>query len=193
MKIIDLRTAASHIKQACDESRDLNRRSPFFFTVGAGISYPPIPLASEIESECKVVASDYGRTEEPNSPRAIDTYSHWFGTAFPQPIQRQRYLRRFIEGKSISHANLRLAHLLLGQTITNLVVTTNFDDLLSRALTLFGRQHIICDHPNTVERIDPEQNDLQLVHVHGTYWFYDCCNLQGELRERAKASVHTSL
>jgi hypothetical protein len=102
-------------------------------------------------------------------------------------------LRRLIENKPISHANLRLAHLLLGQTITNLVITTNFDDLLSRALTLFGRPHIICDHPNTVERIDPELEDLQLVHVHGTYWFYDCCNLMGELQTRAKPSVHTTL
>jgi tetratricopeptide (TPR) repeat protein len=193
MKILDLRTAASHIKQACDENRESKWRSPFFFMVGAGISHPPVPLASDIEAECKEVALKYGRMELPAGKRALDTYSHWFGTAFPQPIQRQRYLRKLIEGKQISHANLRLAHLLLEKTISNLVVTPNFDDLLSRALTLFGRQHIICDHPNTVERIDPEADDLQLVHVHGTYWFYDCCNLQGELRARANPSIHTNL
>ena len=159
MKTLDIRTAASHIKQACDDSRQSKHRSPFFFLVGAGISHPPIPLASQIESECKAIAAKYKRTDEPAGIRPIDKYSHWFGTAFPQPVQRQTYLRRLIENKPISHANLRLAHLLLGQTISNLVVTTNFDDLLSRALTLFGRSHIICDHPNTVERIDPDRRE----------------------------------
>jgi tetratricopeptide (TPR) repeat protein len=193
MKTLDIKTAASHIKQACDDSRQSKHRSPFFFLVGAGISHPPIPLASEIEAKCKAIAAKHKRTAEPADTRAIEKYSHWFGTAFPQPVQRQTFLRQLIENKPISHANLRLAHLLLGQTITNLVVTTNFDDLLSRALTLFGRPHIICDHPNTVERIDPELQDLQLVHVHGTYWFYDCCNLKGELQTRAKSSFHTTL
>lgn len=193
MKTLDLKTAASHIKQACDEISGPAWRSPFFFLVGAGISHPSVPLASDIEAHCRDVATKYGRTESPVGSHALDTYSHWFGTAFPQPIQRQRYLRKLIENKPISHANLRLAHLLLLRTISNLVVTPNFDDLLSRALTLFGRQHITCDHPNTVERIDPEIGDVQLVHVHGTYWFYDCCNLYGELAERAKPSLHTNL
>src|SRR6266404_1889181 len=192
MKTLDLSSAASHIKQACDDS-GLSSKSPFFFLVGAGISHPSIPLARDIEKECKSLAAKYKRLDEPRGTNAIDTYSHWMGTAFPQPVQRQRYLRRLIEKKPISHANLRLAHLLLKKTLTNLIVTTNFDDLLSRALTLFGEQHIICDHPSTVERIDPEQNDLQLIHVHGTYWFYDCCNLHGELQARAKASANSTL
>jgi tetratricopeptide (TPR) repeat protein len=192
MKSIELSTAASHIKQACEDTRS-STRSPFFFLVGAGISHPSVPLAADIETQCRGVAAKYERLDEPLGTKPIDTYSHWMGTAFPQPVQRQRYLRGLIERKPISHANLRLAHLLLGKTLTNLVVTTNFDDLLSRALTLFGEPHIICDHPSTVERIDPEQNDLQLVHVHGSYWFYDCCNLHGELQARASVSSSTSL
>src|SRR5713226_8499639 len=137
MKILDLKTAASHIKQACHETHHWKHRRPFFFLVGAGISNPPIPLSSEIEAECKSVAVKYKRDDEPTAAQPIDTYSHWFSRAYPQPIQRQAYLRHLIENKPISHANLRLAHLLLDKTITNLVVTTNFDDLLSRALTVF--------------------------------------------------------
>ena len=186
---IDLKTAAGHIKQVCDDSREANERLPFFFLVGAGISHPPIPLAAEIEKNCMAVAHKYGREREPVDKRPIDTYSHWFEQAHPQPAQRQKYLRKLIEGKFISHANFRLAHLLLDQTIANLVVTPNFDDFLSRALTLFGKPHIVCDHPKTVERIDAERDDLQIVHVHGTYWFYDCCNLNGEIEERAQDSA----
>jgi len=185
---IDLKIAVSHIKQVCDDCREANERLPFFFLVGAGISHPPIPLAAEIEENCMAVAHNYGRGSEPVDKRPIDTYSHWFEQAHPQPAQRQKYLRKLIEGKFISHANFRLAHLLLDKTIANLVVTPNFDDFLSRALTLFGKPHIVCDHPKTVERIDVERDDLQIVHVHGTYWFYDCCNLNGEIEERAQDS-----
>ena len=109
-------------------------------------------------------------------------------TAFPQASQRQRYFKGLISDKPISHANFRLAHLLLEKRLATLVVTPNFDDFLSRALDLFGQPHIICDHPYTVERIDPESPEIQIVHVHGTYWFYDCCNLRGEIEARTKDS-----
>ena len=161
--------------------------------MGGGISHPPIPLASEIVEHCKAkVAKECTRTTEPPGKQLIDIYSHWFDQAYPQPSDRQEYLRELIEGKPVSHANLYLAHLLLEKTITNLVVTPNFDDFLSRALTLFGKPHIVCDHPGTVGRIHPDHDDIQIIHVHGTYWFYDCCNLLGEINERSQSSAQTS-
>ena len=191
MNLIDLDTALSQIHQACQDTTSAHRK-PFFFLVGAGISNPPIPLASELEQQCRDLAKNYGRTKESPRITPLETYSHWFANAFPQPIQRQRFLRKLIEGKAISQANFRLAHVLLEKSITNLVITPNFDDFVSRALALFGKQHIVCDHPRTVERIDPEQDDIQIVHVHGSYWFYDCCNLRGELEQRAESSSQTT-
>ncbi|MGH7801305.1 MAG: SIR2 family protein [Thermodesulfobacteriota bacterium] len=188
---IKLKIAISQIQQACEDQS--GKRLPFFFLVGAGISYPHIPLASEIEKHCKEVAQKYDRKDEPTGKRPMDIYSHWFNQAYPQPILRQKYLRELIQGKIISQANLRLAHLLSEKKIASLVVTPNFDDFLSRALTLFGIPHIVCDHPKTVERIHPEQEDVQIVHVYGTYWFYDCCNLGGEIEERAQSSAKTTL
>lgn len=193
MKRVDLITAAGHIKQVCDENVAMGERLPFFFLVGSGLSYPQVPLASRIEETCKALSREHKRDAEPAGRRLIDTYSHWFDQAYPHPIERQRYLRSLIEGKSISHANFRLAHLLLEKRIATLVVTTNFDDFLSRALDLFGRAHIVCDHPRTVERINAEADDIQIVHVHGTYWFYDCCNLAGEIEERSRTSTENSL
>lgn len=193
MLLIDLETAVNHIRRACNAGHKKGH-SQFFFLVGGGISYPPIPLASEIVEHCKAkAAKECARTIEPTGKQLIDIYSHWFAQAYPQPSDRQEYLRELIEGKPLSHANLYLAHLLLEKTITNLVVTPNFDDFLSRALTLFGKPHIVCDHPGTAGRIDPDRNDIQIVHVHGTYWFYDCCNLLGEINERSHSSAQTSL
>jgi len=123
----------------------------------------------------------------------VDVYSHWFRAAFPHRIQRQQYLRSLIADAPITHANFRLAHLLIRGSISNIVVTPNFDDLLSRALTLFGKQHIICDDPRTVERIDPEKIDIQLIHVHGSYWFYDCRNTRAEIQDRAMPHSDTTL
>jgi hypothetical protein len=160
--------------------------------VGAGISHPPLPLAAEIQASCKEEAHAYGKDRPPDSDALIDSYSYWFEQAYPQPENRQLHLRGLMENAFISRANFRLAHLLLENTITNLVVTTNFDDFLSRALSLFGRRHIVCDHPRTLERIDLRSQDVQIIHIHGSYWFYDCCNLRGEISDRAKGSSATS-
>jgi hypothetical protein len=160
--------------------------------VGAGISHPPLPLAAEIQASCKEEAHAYGKDRPPDSDALIDSYSYWFEQAYPQPENRQLHLRGLMENAFISRANFRLAHLLLENTVTNLVVTTNFDDFLSRALSLFGRRHIVCDHPRTLERIDLRSQDVQIIHIHGSYWFYDCCNLRGEISDRAKGSSATS-
>lgn len=188
---IELDEAAGRIKQAC-EDRESDSHHPFFFMVGAGLSYPSVPLAADIVSKCKEVAQHYGRGNELAEKDALDTYSYWFQTAYAEPKRRQKYLHELIHGKPVTHANFRLAHLLLSNKISNLVVTTNFDDFLTKALTLFGEPHIVCDHPQTVRRINHNEPRLQIVHLHGSYWFYDCCNLRGEVEERAQQSHQTS-
>lgn len=192
MPLLDLNSAIVEIHQAVDQNRRRNLRSPFFFMVGAGISYPQIPLAAQIRERCVSEARTYGKLIPPKSEAPIDSYSHWFEQAYPQPDNRQRYLRDLMDNAVISRANFRLAHLLLEKTPANLVVTANFDDLLSRALTLFGRTHIVCDHPRMLQRVDLRSDDVQIIHMHGSYWFYDCCNLKQEITERAELQKDTS-
>ena len=183
---ITLAEAATHILHTCGR-----HQRPFFFMAGAGLSYPPVPLAGAIveacRKECGAIEAPPGLLHDP-----MKEYSWWFQQAFHSPSDRQWYLRSIIENKFVSHANLRLAHLLLCKKISNLVVTTNFDEFISKSLTLFGEPHIVCDHPETIQRIDPENDDLQIVHVHGTYWFYDCCNLEGEIEIRSRKSLQTA-
>lgn len=191
-RIITLERAVAEIHAGSEEEARARRTRPFFFIAGAGISYPPVPLAGVIETHCRERAESLGIVGDPPVDSPVDRYSHWFDAAYAQPRHRQSYLRSLIEGKLISHANFRLAHLLLGQrTLANIVVTPNFDDFLSRALTLFGQPHVVCDHPRTTERIDPEQDDIQIIHVHGSYWLYDCINLRDELALRAQPSATT--
>ena len=50
----------------------------------------------------------------------------------------------------------------------------------------------MCDHPRTVGRIDRDRDDIQIVHVHGSYLFYDCANLRAEVNGRARIDEKTS-
>lgn len=189
----DLDSAISEIRQACEAQRPSGRGSPFFLIVGAGISFPPVPLAGSIIEHCKEVAARYNRMDDPGGASTMDAYSHWFSRAYPQPRLRQGYLRSLIENQPLSVASLRLAHLLTARKLTNLVVTTNFDDFVQRGLRLFGEEPAVCDHPHTIARIDVESSDLQIAHMHGSYLFYDCANLAGEVTGRAKADADSSL
>lgn len=194
MKIVSLRTAVTEIHQAVEQRAFFNPplASPFFFIVGAGVSHPPIPLASSIENYCRSEAAKYKVSPPPPTNNSLGTYSYWFEQAFPNAEARQHYLRGLMENASISNANFRLAHLLLDKKLASIVVTPNFDDFLMRALVLFGRRPVVCDHPQTLERISVESRDIQIIHVHGSYWFYDCCNLAGEIGDRAQRSSDES-
>src|SRR4029077_15077607 len=77
--------------------------------------------------------------------------------------------------------------------IAKILVTPNFDEFASRAIAVFGQTIIrVCDHPATVERIDPEDGSIQIVHVHGTYRYYDLANLRPQIESRAEGSRSTS-
>jgi tetratricopeptide (TPR) repeat protein len=139
--------------------------------------------------ECRKKAIELGRPTEPAGKTEMDKYSHWLNAAYPSRILRQEYFRSIIQNSAISHANFRLAHLLLERKLATIVVTPNFDDFLSRALSLFGERPILCDHAHTVGRIDPESEDIKILHVHGTYLLYELCNTDTELSERARDSA----
>jgi hypothetical protein len=181
---------------------------PFFLIAGAGIAVPSVPLADGLVAHCQERCRQQGLPPE-ELPTAVtdplDRYAAWFNAAYPHRTDRQRFFIRQIERAPISPAVLRLAHLLLpdaqplphslppgagasrARPLTNVVVTPNFDDLLARALRLFGADTVVCDHPRVTERIDLDRHDvLQLVHVHGSYRFYDGCNLRAEIEARAR-------
>jgi len=61
-----------------------------------------------------------------------------------------------------------------------------------RALRLFGQTPAVCDDPSTVARIDPNRPEVRIVHVRGSHLFYDCANLRGEVRGRARLDRGTS-
>ncbi len=195
MRLLDLESAVLDIRAI---SRDAPPSAhPFFFIVGAGLSVPTVKTASQIEEELRqrAVAENPNAPPPPPGADAMRRYAYWFETVCRGREQRRRFLEEKIRGRPIPPAAYRLAHLLFAGAIGQIVVTPNFDDFLSRALTLFDKQHVVCDHPAEADRIDPESPEVQIVHVHGTYWFYDAANLMDELVEKAvvDSSRFTSL
>lgn len=166
--------------------------NPFFFIVGAGISSDSVPLASEIINKCKKKLKIKDEESTILDGDGANNYSKWLQKAFPHSISRQNFFRELIENQNITTANFKLAHLLSAGNLANIVVTPNFDDFLSRALTLFNIKHIVCDHPGTSFKVNVERTDIQIVHVHGTYLSYDCCNLTNEINERNQSSNTTN-
>jgi tetratricopeptide (TPR) repeat protein len=194
MRELDLDSAVREIVEAYAYSAQRGVVTPpFFFVAGAGVSYPTIPTAVELQEECKREALKKGRSTEPTSTYPMDVYSHWFEAAWPHSDQRRGFLEEKMKQKRISLATLRLAQIVQDGRIGRIVVTPNFDDFLSRALSLFGVSPVVCDHPGTIRRLDVNSPNRQILHVHGSYWFYDCCNLKGEISRRAspKDSVAT--
>ena len=182
-RTLDLDTASRRIRETRRQAAP--RTSPYFFICGAGVSVPSVPLAWAIEEECRERALRLGTSTGQAPTDAAGAYSHWLEQAYPDPDARRAYFRSKIEGQPVSDANLRLAHLVGSGALTNVVITPNFDDLLSRGMHLFGHRHVVCDHPATTARIDLDGSDAQIVHVHGTYWFYDLVNTDDEIEERA--------
>ncbi|KEZ47178.1 SIR2 family protein [Metabacillus indicus] len=185
---LNLNQAIYEIKDALNE-----RDNPFFFIVGAGISFDSVPLAKDIIELCKEKINQGEITFEiDENIKGAEEYSFWLEKAYPQPISRQRFFRELIENKNITSANFRLAHLLAYSKLAKIVVTPNFDDFLTRALNHFNVKHIICDHPESAFKVNSDVNDIQIVHVHGTYLSYDCCNLTPEIIARNKGSELTT-
>lgn len=188
--LITLNEALNRIENTVKTRAEKEELSPYFFIIGAGVSFPPVKLAREIIKDCKEVVKEAGYYIERTFENDMEAYSYWFKTAFDNPIERRDYIRGLIEENYISDANVWLAHFLIQTDVAKLVVTPNFDDFLSRALFLFRQPHSISDHSATTRRIELRNPDSpQIIHVHSSYRFYDTQNLINELTATTQTPV----
>jgi hypothetical protein len=160
----------------------------FVFLAGAGVSHPAVPLSFEIEARCREEITRLGLEQPPLGKRPAARYQECMAVAFPNSAQRRDFLAGLIVGTEPSAANRQLAALLGLEGLGRVVLTPNFDDHLTRALSAQGNPAAVCDHPATAYRVGLEISDEPvIVQVHGTYQHYDSCNLSGEIRKRGRA------
>ncbi len=190
MRVISLAHATALVQQTV---KTAGNAAPYVIMCGAGVSAESIPTATEIIARCKSTYTA-NRVQFPGLPAPddlsqaamIDQYSYWLQQAYPNKRALAAFLCNIVDSAAIGSANFRLAHLLQCRSLARVVFTTNFDNLLTRALDLFGLTYTACDHPRTTHRIELGSDDLQIVHIHGTYRFYDCCNLRAQILERGE-------
>lgn len=170
---------------------------PYIFIVGSGISAPEILTAGGIIQHCKEqVKRRYKENEndlniickeaEKYVVNSAGYYSYWFGQAYKNKIHRQQYLKSIINNARISTSNLLLAQILNSRKVATTVITPNFDNHLVKSLNLLGNYDVFSAN-NVLDNIALNKNprNLQIMHVHGTYEFYDCCNLENEITKIA--------
>ncbi|MCE5219017.1 tetratricopeptide repeat protein [bacterium] len=186
---MEFRQAINEIEVSVHLAQEAKEQSPFFVIAGAGVSAPSVPLASGIMEHCRTECQRLGRPLPKETGNPATDYGKLFEAAYPGRGDRRRYIERIAANRPASQAVLRLAHLLQdpARGLTNLVVTINFDDTIERALRLLGAEPAVSDHPLTADRVDPSGTAPGVVHVHGSYWFYDCCNREGEIEKRAES------
>ncbi len=160
------------------------KQYPYFFIAGAGISAESVKTAAQITSECKRICREgqYG-----GSGNMEEQYLYWLEKAFPHKETRKRYLENLLKDKKIPESVIKLANILQSRKVSNLVVTPNFDTFIYDALKLFGENDIlIADMSKSAGKLNIESNSLNILHVYGTYEFYDCCSIQ-HLKEKKTA------
>jgi len=185
MAIIDLDTATREIAKSVGVTNKNGTDSPFFFLVGAGLSVPTIPLSSEMtDLLSQRYIGDRAKLTPPSDPQAA--YSFWFELTMPSAVERGRFLREMVEDKSVSPGAFALAKLLSWEVdehpLFNLVLTTNFDDFVERGTRFLGLKHYVHAHPIALDRVDLSENsEKQIIHLHGSYKFYNCKNTNSEI------------
>lgn len=186
-RTLSLETAVNQILQSSQTKK------PFFFLIGSGVSFPSVVGTGEIIDMCKEIAKRQSKSDEEPNIGMLDSYTYWFLKAFPNAKDRQIFIKNLVCDKPVSGSAFRLAHILSSQAISNTVITTNFDELIEKALGLFGVPYISHQHPSVADQIDFEHDGIQIIHVHGTYRYYDLCNLKDEILDRAKRPDVTSV
>lgn len=111
-------------------------------------------------------------------------YAILFETLYELPQQRREYIEKCIEGSSPSWGYIYLASLIASEYF-NVVLTTNFDDLISEACAKFRSipKPIVCAHDSSIESVRLMASRPKIVKLHG-----DC--LFDSLRNTTKETAY---
>jgi hypothetical protein len=174
------------------ERRKQNLGQPLpFFMVGAGVSCPVIPTAFEMIQDCKRLIAERQSRKQREAPRRLrpeEEFSWYLQRAFPSKKSRWKYFSDLMKGVSLSEANRLLALALSNRAFGNVLVTTNFDDHVERALSVLGIHSGAIESPTQSDKLDTQGPFPQILYLHGKVVFPDLASTRGELRQRREWS-----
>ena len=176
---------------------DFDGRYAFFLGAGCSIS-SGIPGAKRLVQEWLIAlkGEDTGSTDnleawvdenfenyDPDNPAT--SYADVMKTRFPQPRERQSEIERIVEGKDPGFGYGVFAKLITNDSFgpqCNVVLTSNFDDLVADALYLYTRKKPLVIAHESLAAFARETNRPLVIKVHGDA-LLDPKNLEDETAE----------
>lgn len=166
------------------------RQFAVFLGAGASCSSGVVSAAAMIK-EWRVKAHRYADTElaledwckQQPWYGAPHEYSALFEAMHPNAQARQTYIESKIEGAFPGWGYLYLANLIANDWF-NVVLTTNFDDLLSKALSIYtDYAPVVCAADSEVLSVSLTSRRAQIIKLHGDYLFRRLKNTVEELEQ----------
>jgi len=189
---------ASTVKQLAYKIKDTKGHPRFAFFLGAGASRQSgIITAGEMITDFKKrlkdehcpdeldtdEKKDKWLQEQPWYPKdSKDEYCKLFEKFEPKEYGRRGHIERIIDGKEPSFGYAVLANLLASQYI-NTIITTNFDDLVYSACSIYtGIRPIVYAHGLLASEMRIAAKQPKILKLHGDYLYSTLKNTQEELK-----------
>lgn len=132
----------------------------------------------KVEANKKVIQSYFNEEDS----KAVNPYSYYFEKCYPDPLVRQEFLTSLVRDKKPSIGFMCLSALVSQQKF-NTVWTTNFDDLIERAI---NKLDISCQvvSPENAKSVQNFRNDIPtVVKLHGDFRYDTLQNTDEELQK----------
>jgi hypothetical protein len=133
----------------------------------------------KIESNKKIIQSFFAE-EDAN---VTNPYSYYFEKCYPDPLVRQEFLSSLVRDKKPSIGFMCLSALIEGKKV-NTVWTTNFDDLIEKAITALNFKSCQVVSPDNAKTVQNFKSDIPtVVKLHGDFRYDALQNTDAELQK----------
>lgn len=133
----------------------------------------------KVESNKRIIQS-YFADEDAN---VSNPYSYYFEKCYPDPLVRQEFLSKLVRDKKPSIGFMCLSALVEGKKV-NTVWTTNFDDLIEKAITALNFQSCQVVSPDNARTVKEFRSDIPtVVKLHGDFRYDALQNTDAELQQ----------
>lgn len=141
----------------------------------------------KIEANKQIIQSYFDQRGDSN---ITNPYSHYFKECYPDSLVRKEFLSDLVRDKKPSIGFLCLSALVERQKF-NVVWTTNFDDLIEKAITALNYKSCQIVSPDNASSVQQFNSDIPtVVKLHGDFRYDPLQNTDEELQE-LEASLHT--
>src|SRR5690606_28383086 len=132
-----------------------------------------------IESNKKIIQSYFAEEDA----KVSNAYSYYFEKCYPDPLVRQEFLSKLVRDKKPSIGFMCLSALVEGKKV-NTVWTTNFDDLIEKAITALNFLSCQVVSPDNARTVQNFRSDIPtVVKLHGDFRYDALQNTDAELQQ----------